>query len=594
MRSVYHIEEKRNRENIIFTEIPYQVNKSSILEQIARHVSEKNIEGISDLRDESNREGIRIVIELKKDANAEVTLNQLWKRSQLQDSFGITLLAINKKQPKLYNLKEILEAYISHRKEIVVRRSLFELKKAQQRAHILEGYQKALDHIDEIISVIRGSQTPDEAKTALREKFEFTIEQANAILEMRLQRLTGLERDKIDKEHKELMKRIGELKELLGSQTKLFGVIRSESEDVLKRYGDERRTKILGAAKTVETEDLIAEEDMVVTISHSGYIKRAPVDTYRSQKRGGHGKIGMTTKDEDFIESVFVASTHSYLLLFSDQGRVRWLKVHEIPQAGRTAKGRPLVNLIKMAPEENLCGVLTVREFEEGRFVVLATENGIIKKTDLMNFSKPRASGIIAINFDKGDRLIGAVMTGGEDEVILSSKEGSSIRFAEGDVRAMGRTARGVKGINLNKGDQVVSLDVVDPSAQLLTVCEKGYGKRTDAEDYRVQSRGGKGIIGIKTTERNGKVVGTIQVKESDQMMIMTSKGKLIRMEVKEISVIGRNTQGMRLITLDNEEHVASIARVPETSAVTEAANEAKNSEAKASEATESEEKEDS
>jgi DNA gyrase subunit A len=564
MRGVAQIEEEKNRNRILITEIPYQVSKQRLVEQIADAVRDKRIDGISDIRDESNREGIRIVVELRKDANAEVVLNQLYGRTALQENFGIIMLAIANKRPKVFNLKEILQSFIAHRKEVVVRRSIFELRKAQQRAHILEGYEKALDKIDAVIDLIRSSQTPEEAKTGLIKKFEFTMEQAVAILEMRLQRLTGLEREKIEAELRDLRARISDLKSLLGSQEKLFKVIRTEAEQIRDKYQDERRTKLVEAVGRIETEDLIPEEEMVVTISHAGYIKRAPTATYRAQRRGGAGKIGMTTKEEDFLEKVFVASTHSYLLLFTDKGRVLWLKVYEIPLASRTAKGRPLINLIRLAPEEKLCGILPVRNFEEGRFVLMATEQGVIKKTELMAFSNPRPSGIIAIAFDSGDRLIGAALTAGKDEILMSTKDGLSIRFSEEDVRPMGRTARGVRGIDLSKDDRVVSVDLVDANTQLLTVSELGYGKRTEAEEYRSQSRGGKGIITIKTTDRNGGVVGALQVKDSDQIMIVTSGGKLVRLKAAEISVIGRNTQGVRLVTLDENEKVTSVARISE------------------------------
>jgi DNA gyrase subunit A len=562
MRAVATIEEEKNRNRIVVTEIPYQLSKARLVEQIAESVRDKKIDGISDIRDESNREGIRIIIELKRDAAADIVLNQLYDKTQMQDSFGITLLAIQNKRPKIFNLKEIVQSFIGHRKEIVIRRSVYELKKAQTRAHILEGYEKALDQIDAVIALIRKSQTGEEAREGLVEKFKFTVEQANAILEMRLQRLTGLERSKILEELKVLRARIADLKELLGSEKKLFAIIRSECVAIRDQFGDERRSKIVAPVTKIATEELIPEEEMVVTISHEGYIKRAPSGTYRAQRRGGTGKIGMTTKEEDFVQKIFVASTHSYLLIFTDKGRMFWLKVYEIPLASRTAKGRPLVNLVRLAPDEKVCGILPVRNFEEGRFVVMVTEKGIIKKTDLMQFSNPRASGIIAIHFDGGDRLIGASLSNGKDEILISTKDGMSIRFAEDDVRPMGRAARGVRGIDLEERDKVVGLDLIDPKAQLLTVSEFGYGKRTDAEEYRSQSRGGKGIITIKTTDRNGAVVAALQVCEADEVMIVTSGGKLIRIKVKEISVIGRNTQGMRLIALDEGERVTSVTRV--------------------------------
>lgn len=562
MRAVANIEEAGNRERIIVTEIPYQVNKASLIEQIADLVRNKKIEGISDLRDESNREGIRVVIELKKDAPAEILLNQLYQQTALQTNFGVITLAIHNKQPKIFTLKEALQNYIDHRKEVVVRRSVFELRKAQMRAHILEGYEKALDHIDRVIQLIRASQTTDEARIGLVSEFEFSIDQANAILEMRLSRLTGLERDKIREELAALQVRIGELKELLASSQKLIALVREETLRVRDKYGDERRTQILPAVGKFEAEDLISEEEMVVTITHSGYIKRGPTSTYRAQRRGGHGKIGMSTKEDDFVEYLFVASTHAYLLIFTDQGRLLWLKVHEIPIASRTARGRPLVNLVKLRHDEKLCTILPVRNFEEGMAIFFATEKGIVKKTDLKLFSNPRPSGIIAIQFAEGDRLVGARLTKAESEVLLCTADGMSIRFPESDVRSMGRSARGVKGIELRDEDKVVSLDLVDQQSKLLSVSRFGYGKRTEADEYRQQSRGGKGIITIKTTERNGPVVSALQVSDSDEVMIMTSRGKLIRMKVNEISCIGRNTQGFRLISLDEGEHVSSVARI--------------------------------
>lgn len=562
MRGVAEIEENGSKERIVITEIPYQVNKTNLLEQIANLVRHKKVEGISDLRDESNRKGISIVVEIKKDASSEVILNQLYQHTQLQDSFGIINLAITNKRPRVFGLLDILKSFIDHRKDVVVRRTVYELRKAQQRAHILEGYKKALDQIDAVIEKIKASQTTDEAKASLIKFFEFTLEQATAILEMRLQRLTGLEREKIDAELKELYKRIDDLKELLGSAEKLLAVIREEAVNIKDKYGDERRTKILPAIGKFDAEDLIVEEEMVVSLSHAGYIKRNPSTTYRAQRRGGTGKIGMSTKNDDFVSHLFVASTHAYLLLFTDKGRLYWLKVHEIPVASRTARGRPLVNLVKMKEDEKLCAILPIREFKADQFVFMATELGTVKRVDLKAFSNPRPSGLIAIGFADGDRLVGARLTDGKSDVLICTKEGLSIRFPDQDARAMGRSARGVRGIHLKGKDRVVSLDVVDPKSQLLSVSELGYGKRTDADEYRVQSRGGKGIIMIKTTERNGPVVSAMQVNPQDEIMIMTSRGKLIRMKVQEISVIGRNTQGMRLISLDEGEKVSSVARI--------------------------------
>ncbi|TVQ79180.1 MAG: DNA gyrase subunit A [Bradymonadales bacterium] len=562
MRAVASVEDVGSKEQIVVTEIPYQVNKATLVEQIADLVRNKKIEGISDLRDESNREGIRIVVELKRDAPAEILLNQLYQQTSLQTNFGVINLAIHNKQPKIFCLKDALQNYVDHRKDVVVRRSVFELRKAQMRAHILEGYEKALDHIDQVIKVIRASQATEDARVALIKEFEFSIDQANAILDMRLQRLTGLERQKIKDEYNALQTRIGEIKELLGSASKLMALIRQETEAVRDKYADDRRTKILPAVGKFVVEDLISEEEMVVSVSKSGYIKRCATSVYRAQKRGGHGKIGMSTKEDDFVEYLFVASTHAYLLVFTDKGRLYWLKVHEVPVASRTAKGRPLVNLIKMRTDEKLCAILPVRDFEEGKSVFMATEMGIVKKTDLKLFSHPRSAGIIAIQFSEGDRLVSARLTSGESEVLLCTAGGMSIRFNEKDVRSMGRSARGVKGIELRDQDRVVSLDLVDSNSKLLSVSRFGYGKRSPSEEYRLQSRGGIGIITIKTSERNGPVVSALQVLDSDEIMIMTSRGKLIRMQVSEISVIGRNTQGIRLVALDEGEHVSSVARI--------------------------------
>jgi len=562
MRGVANIEEEKNREKIIITEIPYQVNKSHLLDQIANLVRNKKVDGISDLRDESSREGIRVVIELKKDSPAEIVLNQIYSHTQLQDSFGVINIAILNKRPKLFTLKDCLLSFIDHRKEVVVRRSVFELRKAQMRAHILEGYEKALDQIDAVIQLIRGSQTTEIARAGLIKTFDFTIEQANAILDMRLQRLTGLEREKIRAELKQLGELIGSLKELLGSKDKLMKLIRGECLQVNKKYGDERRTKILPAVGRFVAEDLIPEEEMVVSLSHGGYIKRSPITSYRAQRRGGVGIIGMGTKEDDFVSHLFVASTHSYLLIFTDQGRVLWLKVHEIPVAGRSAKGRPLVNMAKFRKGESLCGILPVRRFVDGQYIIMATKKGKVKKTELKQFSKPRASGLIAILFGDGDQLVGARSSSGNDEILLSTKSGKSIRFLETEVRPMGRGTRGVRGISLSESDQVVSLDLIEPGSKLLSVSERGYGKRTEADEYRRQGRAGHGLITIKTSKRNGPVVAALQVRDEDEIMIMTSGGKLIRMKVSEISVVGRNTQGVKLVSLDEGEKISSVARL--------------------------------
>lgn len=566
-RALIERQKRTEREAIVITEIPYQVNKAKMLEKIAELVQEKRIEGIADLRDESDREGLRVVIELKRDAVAQVILNQLFKHTQLQISFGIILLAIVNGRPQLLNLKEALLPFIHHRKEVVTRRCQFELGKAEANAHILEGLKIALDHLDRVIALIRSSKTPKDAKEGLMTKFSLSEIQAQAILDMRLQRLTNLERQKINEEYEQTIKEIARLKEILSNERLLLNLIVEELKEIRERYGDDRRTQIIEEAKEIDLEDLIVEEDMVVTISHSGYIKRNAISLYRSQRRGGRGKMGMTTKEEDFVEHLFVASTHSYILFFTDAGKAYWLKVHEIPQGGRLSRGKAIVNLLNLSGEEKITAILPVRAFEEGKYVIKATKNGVIKKTDLMAYSNPRAGGIIALNLDEGDELISAGLTDGTKEILLSTQEGKAIRFREEDVRDMGRTARGVKGITLDEGDAVVAMDIITPGvegASILSVTENGYGKRTLVEEYPLQSRGGKGVITIKTTERNGKLVGVQQITDEDDLMLITDKGKIIRLRGKEISVIGRNTQGVRLIELETGERVMALARLAE------------------------------
>ena len=566
-RALIERQKRTEREAIVITEIPYQVNKAKMLEKIAELVQEKRIEGIADLRDESDREGLRVVIELKRDAVAQVILNQLFKHTQLQISFGIILLAIVNGRPQLLNLKEALLPFINHRKEVVTRRCQYELKKAEANAHILEGLKIALDHLDRVIALIRSSKTPKDAKEGLMAKFSLSEIQAQAILDMRLQRLTNLERQKINEEYEQTIKEIARLKEILSNERLLLNLIVEELKEIRERYGDDRRTQLIEEAKEIDLEDLIVEEDMVVTISHSGYIKRNAISLYRSQRRGGRGKMGMTTKEEDFVEHLFVASTHSYILFFTDAGKAYWLKVHEIPQGGRLSRGKAIVNLLNLSGEEKITAILPVRAFEEGKYVIKATKNGVIKKTDLMAYSNPRAGGIIALNLDEGDELISAGLTDGTKEILLSTQEGKAIRFREEDVRDMGRTARGVKGITLEEGDAVVAMDIITPGvegASILSVTENGYGKRTLVEEYPLQSRGGKGVITIKTTERNGKLVGVQQITDEDDLMLITDKGKIIRLRGKEISVIGRNTQGVRLIELETGERVMALARLAE------------------------------
>lgn len=566
-RALIERQKRTERESVVITELPYQVNKARLLEKIAELVQEKRIEGISDLRDESDREGMRIVIELKREAVAQVVLNQLFKHTQMQVTFGIILLAIVHGQPQTLNLKELIQQFINHRKEVVTRRSQFELGKAEANAHILEGLKIALDNLDRVISLIRSSKTPKDAKEGLMAKFSLSEAQAQAILEMRLQRLTNLEREKINEEYKEVIQLIARLREILSNERLLFNLIGEELREIKERYGDERRTLIIEEAQEINLEDLIVEEDMVVTISHSGYIKRNAISLYRSQRRGGRGKMGMTTKEEDFVEHLFVASTHSYILFFTDAGKVFWLKVHEIPQAGRMSRGKAIINLLNLSGEEKITAILPVRTFEEGKYVIMTTKNGVVKKTDLMSYGHPRTGGIIALTLDPGDELISACLTDGTKEILLSSREGKAIRFSEEETRAIGRTARGVKGITLGKKDYLVSMDIITPGtlgAAILSGTEKGFGKRTPIEDYPLQSRGGKGVITIKTSPRNGNLVGVQQITEQDDVMLITDKGKIIRLRGEEISVIGRNTQGVKLIELEPGERVMAVTRLAE------------------------------
>ncbi len=566
-RALIERQKRTDRESIVITELPYQVNKARLLERIAELVQEKRIEGIADLRDESDREGLRVVIELKRDAVAQVVLNQLFKHTQMQITYGIILLAISHGQPVMFNIKEMIQEFINHRKAVVTRRTQFELAKAEATAHILEGLKIALDNLDRVISLIRSSKTPKDAKEGLMDKFSLSEAQAQAILDMRLQRLTSLEREKINEEYKEIIKLIARLREILTHERLLLNLIIEELQEIKSRYGDDRRTQIIEEVKEIDLEDLIVEEDMVVTITHSGYIKRNAISLYRSQRRGGRGKLGLTTKEEDFVEHLFVASTHSYILFFTDAGKVYWLKVHEIPQGGRMSRGKAIINLLNLEGKEKITAILPVRSFEEGKFVIMSTRKGVIKKTDLMSYSHPRAGGIIALSLDSGDELISAGLTDGKKEILLSSKEGKAIRFPEEDVRPMGRTSRGVRGINLGKNDALVPMDILTPGnadAFILSVTENGFGKRTPAEDYPLQSRGGKGVITIKVTPRNGKLIGTQQINDQDDVMLITDRGKIIRLRGGEISIIGRNTQGVKLIELEPGERVAAVARLAE------------------------------
>jgi len=566
MRARAHVEEssRKGYERIIITEIPYQVNKARLIEQIAQLVREKRVDGIGDIRDESDRRGMRIVLELKRDEPAQPILNYLYKYTAMQDTFGVILLAITNNQPKVFSLREMLDAFVAHRKEVVYRRTAFDLRKAEARAHILEGLKIALDHLDEVIETIRAAANPQVAKENLRFKFKLSDLQAQAILDMRLQRLTGLERQKILDELKETLVLIARLKEILASEKLVLEVISSELKAVREAYGDDRRTEIVPQVEEISLEDMIAEEDMVVTVSHTGYIKRTPLDIYRTQGRGGKGRIGMTTRDEDFVEHLFVASTHSYILIFTNKGRLHWLKVHEIPQVGAAARGKALVNFVKLEKGEEFRAVLPVKEFEDGKFVMMATRKGVVKRTELKAFANVRSAGIIALSIDAGDDLLAARMTDGEQDIILATHSGKVIRFPAADVRPMGRTARGVRGIKLRAEDFVVEMDVLAGTTHILTATENGYGKRTEVPLYRRQSRGGMGIIDIKTTTRNGNVVGVKAVNEEDQIMLSTTGGMVARMRVKRVSVVGRNTQGVRLMVLEPGDKIASVAKVVE------------------------------
>jgi DNA gyrase subunit A len=557
-------DDKSGRSAIIVHEIPYQVNKARLIERIAELVNERKLDGISDLRDESDRQGMRVVIELKRDAVADVLLNQLYKHTPLQESFGVNMLAIVDGRPKLLSLKDALQVFLKHRREVIVRRTIYDLRKAEERLHVLEGLKIAVEHLDEAIAIIRAAADPPAAREGLMSALGLSQIQAQAVLDMRLQRLTGLERDKIIAEYEEVQKLIARLKAILADDREVSKIIVEETTAIRDKYGDERRTQIVDAASAISLEDLIVEEDMVVTISHEGYVKRNPSGLYRAQRRGGRGKIGATTRDEDFVEHLFVASTHSYLMFFTTAGKVYWMKVHEIPQAGRAARGRAITNLLSLKPEEKLSAFLPVREFQEGRYLVFATRRGLIKKTDLMQYASPRPSGLIAIALEEGDEVVGVRLTDGSSEIILSTAEGQAIRFEEAEVRPMGRSTYGVIGMKLDEGDTVVAIDMVEPGATLLAVAELGYGKRTGMDEYRQTHRGGKGIITMKTTEKTGRVIGVHMVSDDDQLVMVTSGGKVIRVRANEIRVIGRNTQGVRLIGLEEGERLTSVARVAE------------------------------
>ncbi|HPX55231.1 MAG TPA: DNA gyrase subunit A [Syntrophales bacterium] len=553
---------RNEKESIVVTELPYQVNKANLIESISELVKEKKISGIADLRDESDREGIRIVIDLKRDEPSGVILNQLYKRTQMEASFGIIMLAIDHGRPRVFNLKEVLSSFIDFRREVVTRRARFELARARERAQILEGLIIALNHIDEVIAVIKKAASPQEATVNLCARFGLSEVQSKAILEMRLQRLTGLEREKIDTEYAELTRLINELLSILGDNRKILDVIIREMEEIKARFGDERRTEIVTSVEDIGIEDMIVEEDMVVTVSHSGYIKRNAVSLYRSQRRGGRGKVGMQTKEEDFVEKIFIASTHHYILIFTNAGRVYWLKVYQIPQAGRAARGKAIVNLINLDHGERLAAILPVREFADDKSIVMVTKKGIIKKTPLTAYANPRASGIIAMSIDEGDNLIDVQITNNQQDIFLGTRKGKAIRFHADNVRDMGRTARGVTGIRMDEDDCVVGVEILAEGNAILTVSENGYGKRTLVVEYPLQHRGGKGTINLKTVPKIGFVSGVCQVTGEEDVVLISDAGKIIRLRVDEISLIHRSTQGVKLIGLGDEERIVGMARV--------------------------------
>lgn len=564
MRAKTDIEDQKRGQSIIITELPYQVNKARLIEKIAELVRHKKIEGLSDLRDESDREGIRVVLELKRGEIPQVILNQLYKHTPMESTFGIIMLAIVNGQPRVLDLHKMLSLFLQHRRDVVVRRTKYDLRKAEEKAHILEGLKVALDNLDKIIKLIRAAKTPGDALEGLMSAFPLSKIQAQAILDMRLQRLTGLEREKIIEDYKNTIKEITKLKGILASPALVDNIIKDELSEIRKKYADKRRTEITGEAAEITIEDLITEEEMVVTISHNGFIKRNALDLYRSQRRGGKGATGMETREEDFVESLFLASTHDNVLFFTNFGRLYWLKVYQIPEMGRAAKGKAIVNLLQISPRERITAVFPIKEFKDDLFLFMATKKGVVKKTSLTAYSNPRSTGINAIKLESDDELIGVRMTDGTKDINLSTRNGLSIRFNEKNVRAMGRVAQGVRGIRLKQDDEVVSVDILDKETTLLTVTEKGYGKRTKADEYRLQSRGGKGVFTIKVTQKNGRVVDVLQVTNDDEVIIIANSGKLIRTKAKNISLIGRATQGVRLINLSEDDKVVSVARVVE------------------------------
>ena len=567
MRARATIEEagKRGKDHIVVTEIPYQVNKTRLIEQIASLVNDKKLEGISDIRDESDRDGIRIVMDLRRDAVPKVILNNLYKHTQMQETFGAIFLAIVNNRPEVLNLKQMVGHFIDHRREVITRRTAFDLARAEARAHVLEGLKIALDNLDETINLIRAAKTADEARQGMRLRFKLSDIQAQAILEMRLQRLTGLERQKIVDEYTATLKEIARLREILANERLVYGLMIDELKEIRKTFADNRRTEIVAQVGEISVEDMIAEEEMVITVSHAGYVKRNPLTLYRSQRRGGKGRTGMTTREEDFVEHLFVASTHAYILIFTTRGRVHWLKVHEVPQIGTAGKGKNLVNFVELGPDEKVSSVVPTKDFAEDRFIVFCTRKGIIKKTPLSAFANPRAGGIIATGVDDGDELLSVKITDGRQEIFMATSQGQSIRFAEDEARPMGRTARGVIGMRMQGDDTVVEMDALRSKENtILSVTERGYAKRTEVEEYRLQGRGGSGIINLKVTDKTGPVVKVMEVAADDQVMVITEHGKIIRTNVKDISSLGRPTQGVRLIHLEEGDSVMAVARVAE------------------------------
>jgi DNA gyrase subunit A len=572
LRAKAHVEKLRGgREAIIVSELPYQVNKATLIERIGELMREKKIEGISERRDESNREGIRIVLELGRGEIPQIVINQLYKHTQMQTTFGIIMLALVGRRPQVVNLRQMLQEFVAFRREIVTRRTKYDLARAEERAHILEGLRKAVDALDLVIAIIRGAENADTARDGLMRRLQLSEIQARAILDMRLQRLTQLERHKIVEEHEQTLALIADLKGILASEQRLMGIIRDELLALKEEFGDARRTEILAETTDLTIEDLLADDDMVVTITRSGYIKRTHVESYRSQRRGGKGVTGMETKEEDIVDDLFVASTHSFLLFFTNRGKVHWLKVHEIPEGGRGAKGKAMANVLALGEGEGVATCVPVRDFGAGGYIFFATRQGKVKKTEVAAFSHPRAGGIQAITLENGDEVMAARRTDGQREVLLATRTGMIIRFSEDEVRSMGRAASGVRGIDVDEGDAVICADVIQEGASILTVTERGYGKRTPLEEYRLQGRAGKGIIDIKTEGRNGSVVGMLQVREGDDVLLVTTKGKMIRFPVSDVKLQGRNTMGVRIVDLDADDKVGSLARVEAEQAPTAA-----------------------